>query len=310
MQPEKKTFNFIGVTTGQSSVNRLFPKWMRVLGREDVKLVGVDHPLNDSREAYRETVSRLKADRHNVGALVTSHKLNLTTAARDLFDHFDPLAELTGEVSCIAKRDNKLWGFAKDPITAGQALTKIIGAGYFGRTGGDILCLGAGGAGLALLLNLLQQPDSTNRPTRFFAVDLDRSRLDHMQGLVDTVGINSEIEVELRQHTSAEQNDALMRSLPPHTVIINATGMGKDRPGSPLSDGAVFPEDGIVWEFNYRGERLFLQQANAQKEAQNLTVVDGWDYFIFGWLAVVAEALQIDVTPDLFAEIKSVSNRA
>ena len=54
-------------------------------------------------------------------------------------------------------------------------------------------------------------------------------------------------------------------------MVVNATGLGKDAPGSPITDAARFPENGSAWEFNYRGDLVFLDQANAQKEALNLT---------------------------------------
>ena len=44
-----------------------------------------------------------------------------------------------------------------------------------------------------------------------------------------------------------------MEALPAGSLVINATGLGKDRPGSPLTDHCKFPENGLVWELNYRG---------------------------------------------------------
>jgi shikimate dehydrogenase len=78
--------------------------------------------------------------------------------------------------------------------------------------------------------------------------------------------------------------------------------MGKDSPGSPLTDAGVFPDRGLVWELNYRGELLFLQQARRQAEARDLTIEDGWIYFVHGWSAVVSEVFGVELTPELFAE--------
>ena len=77
--------------------------------------------------------------------------------------------------------------------------------------------------------------------------------------------------------------------------MINATGLGKDAPGSPLTDSVEFPENGYVWEFNYRGDLVFLDQAFSQKEKKNLTIEDGWIYFIHGWTRVVAEVFHIEI---------------
>jgi shikimate 5-dehydrogenase len=76
---------------------------------------------------------------------------------------------------------------------------------------------------------------------------------------------------------------------------MNATGLGKDAPGSPITDAAVFPEDGIAWDFNYRGDLVFMDQARAQQTGRNLRIEDGWVYFIHGWTRVIAEVFHIDI---------------
>jgi len=102
-------------------------------------------------------------------------------------------------------------------------------------------------------------------------------------------------------------NDALMAFLPPGSLVVNATGMGKDRPGSPLSDGALFPENGYAWDFNYRGSLEFLGQAARQSGERNLHVEDGWTYFIHGWSQAIMEALHIDLSA---GEIETLSGIA
>ena len=49
------TFYFIGVTTGKSSINKVFPLWMKVLGRPEVVLEGMDCKIHDDPEVYRQT---------------------------------------------------------------------------------------------------------------------------------------------------------------------------------------------------------------------------------------------------------------
>jgi shikimate 5-dehydrogenase len=78
-------------------------------------------------------------------------------------------------------------------------------------------------------------------------------------------------------------------------MVVNATGLGKDGPGSPLTDAVPFPDHGLVWEFNYRGDLVFLDQARAAAAARSLTVHDGWVYFIHGWTRVIAEVFDADI---------------
>ena len=77
--------------------------------------------------------------------------------------------------------------------------------------------------------------------------------------------------------------------------MVNATGLGKDAPGSPITDGAQFPDGGFVWDFNYRGDLLFLDQASLQKQKRSLTLVDGWDYFVIGWTQVIADIFDLEI---------------
>jgi shikimate 5-dehydrogenase len=94
---------------------------------------------------------------------------------------------------------------------------------------------------------------------------------------------------------TAEDNDRVLSSVGPSSLVINATGLGKDAPGSPVTDRGIFPENGWVWDFNYRGDLLFLEQARAQKKRRNLNLEDGWLYFIHGWTRVIAEVFHIDI---------------
>ena len=300
------TFYFIGVTTGSSSINKVFPLWMEVMDRQDVVLEGVDHPPHDDPENYRHSVAQIKFDPLSLGALVTTHKMTVFSAAEDMFDYFDPYAKTTSEISCISKRDGQLRGYAKDPITAGLSLEAIIDPGYFGDTGAHILCLGAGGSALATLLYLINRSEPDDRPTKFIAVNRSPGKLDHMRSMV--AKYDTDIEVEYVHNSDPEKNDELMANLPDHSIVINATGMGKDIPGSPITDQGQFPKNGIAWEFNYRGELDFMHQALAQTESRDLRVEDGWVYFLHGWSQVIAEVLEIELTDELFQELDAAAS--
>jgi shikimate dehydrogenase len=123
------TFYFVGVSTSQSSIMKVFPRWMEAIGRPNVVMQGIDHPIHDDPAAYRQTVAQMKYDPLSLGALVTTHKIDLLEAARDMFDELHSSAVLTGEVSSISKRDGELWGHAKDPLTGGLSLEAITGRG-------------------------------------------------------------------------------------------------------------------------------------------------------------------------------------
>jgi hypothetical protein len=102
----RQAMQFIGVTTGKSSIMKVFPRWVAELGRPEVELEGIDLPLHAAPEAYRQVVARIQREDHLLGALVTSHKINLLDAARDMFDYLDPYARIwqPSRPSCARRR--------------------------------------------------------------------------------------------------------------------------------------------------------------------------------------------------------------
>jgi shikimate dehydrogenase len=301
------TMYFIGVTTAKSSIMKVFPLWMQELGRPGGRLEGVDFQLHDSPENYRAAVVQIKNDPLSLGALVTTHKINLLAAARDQFDYLDPYAVTCGEVSSISKNGPALEGHAKDPITAGMCLESLLGPGYFGRTGGHVLSLGAGGAATAMVLQFAEKQDPADRPRRMVIVECSPDRIETLKAMI--AQFSTDIAFEFHCHTLPEVNDQLMARLPAHSLVINATGMGKDLPGSPVTDLGIFPENGIVWELNYRGELDFLHQAQAQQASRQLTVEDGWLYFLHGWTQVIAQVLHLRIEGALFERLAEIAGR-
>jgi shikimate 5-dehydrogenase len=288
---DRPTLYFIGVTTAQSSIMRIFPAWAREIGLGSAVIKGIDFPLGAEPAAYREAVAFIKADPLSRGALVTTHKLDLFAACRDLFDEIDPLAALVHETSCLSKRDGKLICHAKDPITAGLAIDAFLGRDDFAKTAAEVFCMGAGGAGAAITLVLLQR-ERGDIPARIVVSDTSRSRLDELKRLHRSV---AERPIEYVLAARPSDNDDVLQSRKPGSLVINATGLGKDKPGSPLTDAAMFPERAIVWELNYRGNLVFLEQARTQAALRNLKLVDGWTYFLHGWTRVIAEVFDVTI---------------
>ena len=286
---------FIGVTTGQSTMTRLFPHWAAILGLDGARLVGVDLPLQTSVERNRQIVAQIKHDPLSMGALITTHKINLFNAARDMFDAFDPYVQLCREVDCIVKQDGRLIALSRDPLGSRRALLAIIGPRYWSKSNGHVLCLGAGGAGTAITVNLLTQPDPQDRPPRLVVVNDLQYGLDRLRSIVEQ--IENTVEIEYILNSDPSHNDALLAMLPEGSIVINATGMGKDRPGSPITDAGLFPRHAIVWELNYRGELAFLYQARAQTQHLHLQVHNGWDYFVYSWADHIAEVFHLTISP-------------
>lgn len=293
--PSSDYMGFVGVTTGSSSIMKVFPLWADILGLPTRTLVGHDLPMDATPAQYRAMVEQIRDDPHHRGALVTTHKMNVYAAASDLFDELDPFAVSCSEISSIAKRGSRLSGRAKDPITVDLALNDFLPADHFARTGAEVVVLGAGGSGTALSWALAERADA---PSRVIVTARDDAKLEHLREVHRQHGTRDGFIEYVRTDAPADAA-AIVAEAPPGSLFVNATGLGKDRPGSPLPDEVVFPEDAYVWEFNYRGSLEFLHQARAQEAARGLHVVDGWRYFIHGWSQVVADVFELDLTPEI-----------
>jgi shikimate 5-dehydrogenase len=290
---QTRTMYFIGVTTGKSSIMKVFPAWSQHLGL-NAQMKGIDFAPNSDPAAYREAVGFIKRDPLSLGALVTTHKMNLLKASSELFDGLDPYAKTLGEISSISKRGGRLVGHAKDPISAGASFEAIVAPGYWASSGGQLCILGSGGSSLALTLYLHNKKAAGGDvPGRIIVTARREASLAEMRHVHSQIGFS--VPIDYRLAPTAAEADAIVGHLPPGSMVVNATGLGKDGPGSPLTDQAIFPEGGLIWEFNYRGDLVFLDQARRAADARKLTVRDGWVYFIHGWTRVIAEVFDIDI---------------
>jgi shikimate dehydrogenase len=283
---------FVGVSTSGSSVPRVMPGWSSALG-VDIELDCLDLPIDVDASAYRGLLDRVRADADALGIIVTTHKALLWGACADQFDAVRPASLAVHEVSAIARRDGQLIADASDVLGVGRAVERLLDDDRWRAGERQALILGAGGAGVSLAYNLADRmPELGAR--RVVLTDADPGRLVLVREI--TRGWRHVAAVEVLAATG-DINDRLVRESPPGTLVVNATGMGKDRPGSPIS--VDLPRRSIFWEFNYRGPRPLLQRARAQAATHDIAVADGRDYFVCGWLEALCSLLGRTATREL-----------
>ena len=299
-----KQFWFIGVSTGQSMIMRLFPVWAKLLGLQDTRMYGVDLPPGVSGEKVRESVLRLRDAPNALGALVTTHKLAVWKEAADLFSEVDEHASRLQEISCISRnKDGQLIGHAKDFITSAKALNLLLPQDHWqNHPEAETLVMGCGGAGTAIIEQLTLGQNGTF-PKRVTGLEFNTHRL---ETVCKQFGSRKNL---ILDPADKEGITAVKKitALPPHSLVINATGMGKDLPGSPVQNGVVFPQQGFVWELNYRGSLEFFHQARVQQESKQLTVHNGWNYFLLGWASVMEEVFHLELTDELMGRMKEAA---
>nr|WP_205925709.1 shikimate dehydrogenase [Rhizobium leguminosarum] len=272
---------------------KVFPAWANHLGLKDAVIKGIDFNLHDDPAAYRKAVEFIRDDPLSMGALVTTHKIDLFHACKDLFDVIDPHATLMNETSCISKRAGKMICHAKDPISSGLSIDGFLGENYFAENDTDLFSMGAGGSTIALTWHLMRKSRGKNVPSRIVVTNRSQHRLDEIRRIHEQVETEVPVEYLLAEHP--QDNDRVLATLRPGSLVINATGLGKDAPGSPLTDVGVFPERAVAWDLNYRGDLVFLDQARRQSADRSLKVEDGWTYFIHGWTQVIAEVFDVAI---------------
>jgi shikimate 5-dehydrogenase len=107
---------------------------------------------------------------------------------------------------------------------------------------------------VALGRHLLARPS----PPRLVFADRRPEAIAHLQAALDD---------EVTTRVGPGTWDELVTNARSGGLVVNATGMGKDRPGAPLSPSARFPAGAVVWELNYRGDLPLLAPARAQHVA-------------------------------------------
>jgi shikimate 5-dehydrogenase len=204
------TMYFIGVTTGKSSIMKVFPEWAKALGLKDTVMKGIDIEIHADREVYREVVNFIKNDPLSKGALVTTHKIDLYNAAKDMFEYLDPYAEMFGEMSSISKRGGELRGHAKDPISSGLSLEQFVPENYWAENrDAGVLIMGAGGSAIAMCSYFMREEFAGNYPSKIVIANRSKPRLDEIEK------INKELDpggIEFEYYLTPEpgQNDVVL----------------------------------------------------------------------------------------------------
>jgi len=298
----KPTMFFIGVSTDKSIVNNVFQDWIKILDK-DAEIIGVNLDINCNTSKYLEIVSYIKSQPLALGSLVTTHKVRLYNSTKHLFDSISNSCREFEEIGAIYKKGKSLYGEVTDIYTTKYALNQFFSLNYFKNNFADCCILGAGGAGLALAFNILSNKNSL--PDRLILTDINKSRIENSKKILKKYDKNNILELHL---VTNSETDEIIKNLKKGSLIVNATGLGKDRDGSPFSANVDIPMNCYLWEFNYRGNLDFLRIAREQSVKNELVIVDGWMYFIHGWTQVMSRVFNIANIEDYFDRFLEVAN--
>jgi shikimate 5-dehydrogenase len=269
---------FLGVRTDGSASHKAFPAWMKAIDWS-ATLIGVDIPLNSDCVRYSKFLDRMRNDPHCAGAQVTSHKVRVFECLADDLDNVDNDARSLGEVGAISVSGGTLTGFSPDMMALSRELTHFLIPDGLRRYPREVVILGGGGAGRAVALTSARFGGDIVPKITITESDSE-IEADLKTRLLASLTSAGRARLEIRP---GAENDEIVSNAPAGSLIVNATGRGKDTVGSPVSAKAVFPVQSIACDLNYRGDLHFLRQALAQRHSSGVRAVDGWDYFLRNW---------------------------
>ena len=211
---------FIGASTAGSRSFELFPRWSALLGI-DATLEGHDVPLGAAPEAFRAAVEQIadgpggrgRARDRAQGRHLPARPSALRRARPERPAVSGGLVHL--EAGHCSRRPRQRPDHRRPDVERAPASDPWT-------DGGQALCLGAGGAGTAIAVCLV---GGERPPESLVVTDTDAGRLEMLRAVLDELGPRGDVRLE-----HAEENDALLERLPPGSLVVNATGLGKDAP--------------------------------------------------------------------------------
>jgi hypothetical protein len=203
---------FLGVSTAASAVHRYFPRWACDFP-EPVRLIGIDLPAAAPGRNYEDLLDWIARNQQIRGMVITSHKIDLFRAGSSRFAAADRLSATLGEISALRRTPSgDLLAYATDPLSARAAAAELS----LGRSGGETICFGAGGAAVALVAALtlpgteltrdtgpapdarchapgMNAPDGPLNEGVIHATDVRPERLAHLRHVAASLGVASRV---------------------------------------------------------------------------------------------------------------------
>ena len=273
----------VGPNAALSEAAAVFDDWAEALDLPDWELVTVPLATDAGRDAVQAALAGARATSVRGVVVRGGSRLSVFEYGGPLVRAADDAVRRFGAVSCLLPTDGGWDGYALDPVATVRVLDRVAGVQYWSSvTSADAVVLGAGSTGRILALSLLQLSPG---PRRVLVTDVAQSRLDALIELARERGVSERLVT--RRVTGAAGNDDVLDLAAEASLVVNATGIGHESYGSPVTEAAQLPLRGIVWELNHEGPLEFLESVNRQADDLLLRVHDGWDLSLETW----AEAL-------------------
>ncbi len=189
---------FIGVTTAQSSIMRIFPRWRDRLGLgASVQLVGWDVPIQASPERYRALIQRIREDSNIIGGVATEQpildpEMRTFTWAHLLPGMFSP----TGTMQAAGSS----YQWARDELAAGEQLVaERLGRSPYWLMDHEVRQSPPGARGLLFLPYLLGERSPRWNPQArgaFVGLTIRHKHADMLRAVLEGITFNLRVILE------------------------------------------------------------------------------------------------------------------
>jgi shikimate dehydrogenase len=294
----KRKIVFLGASASRSHVHAYFPHWASILG-EDATISSYELPIGAPPDAYSEFGEFLLRDAENIGCVITNHKLDAYRLCLDFHFPLEPTSRALEVVSCMRRANGSLIGNAEEV----QAVDRAIQTICWRRDGGqfsEVIIFGAGGAGRALAYSIARRVH-IHHIAKITVTDTNPHRIADLARLANDWATRIPIRAALVGHGTT--NDDIVEAAISPALIINATGLGKDFEGSPVSSSLVFPTGSTLWDLNYRGDLEYLAHGRAQSD---VSTHSGFELFVSSWIEALSYIFAVPVTNALVNSFRNV----
>ena len=139
---------------------------------------------------------------------------------------------------------------------------------------------------------MLQRSHGTNRPSRLIVTNRSLPRLDEIRHFHGQIAPRCPSSITTRRSRTDRPAPA---GLKPGSLVINATGLGKDAARLAADGRRRLAREGTGLGFQLSRRLDVFASGPRRGRPGNLQIEDGWIYFIHGWTRVIAEVFHIDI---------------
>ena len=164
--------------------------------------------------------------------------------------------------------------------------------------------IGGGGAGLAAAWNLAV--DNLGKASELIVIESGIVRYEQIIRITSGWETLNNVTVI---HSTLDAYIPNLKSDSSIGLIINASGLGKDRPCPQFDLSGITSKHFGYWDFNYRGNLELLQSFRDVEKVNDIRIYDGRKYFYCGWSYVMSHVAGVPWNEDMVMTFTRIAEK-